>query len=76
VNDFTKEELAIIHLAIIRDINLFAHILTTSPSMLKLRDKLETMIENYCDHDFRIKKDSDHLYCLKCQKYFSAKGIL
>ena len=37
------------HLAIIREINQFEHILKTSPSMLELRDKLGAMIENYSD---------------------------
>lgn len=56
MNDFTKEELAVIHLAIIRDINQFDHILKSSPSMIKLRDKLENMIDNYCEHEWNINE--------------------
>ena len=50
MNDFTKEELLIMQLAVMRDMNQFDHILKTSPSMLKLKDKLDKMIDNYCDH--------------------------
>lgn len=69
MNDFTKEELAIIHLAIIRDMNQFAHILKTSPSMLKLQDKLESMIDNYCEHDPKESSISyTNYFCTKCGK--------
>tara|TARA_R110000868_G_scaffold335547_1_gene596409 strand:+ start:7848 stop:8066 length:219 start_codon:yes stop_codon:yes gene_type:complete len=71
MNDFTKAELLIMHLAIIRDINQFDHILKTSPSMLELRDKLETMIDNYCEHE---ESKSNHNYeveqCKKCGRLF------
>lgn len=65
MNDFTKAELAIIHLAIMRDINQFSHILTTSPSMIALRDKLETMIETYSE----LKPPTMANYCCaKCNE--------
>ena len=67
MNEFTKGELLIMHLAIIRDINQFAHILKTSPSVLKLRDKLETMIDNYCEHKNKQYYDKVDIYeCNKC----------
>lgn len=49
MNGFTKSELAIIHRAVMRDINQFDHILKTSASisMLELLDKLETMANDY-----------------------------
>jgi len=67
MNDFTKSELLIMHLAIIRDINQFGHILKTSPSMLELRDKLEKMIENYCEHKEQYEDlDYNPMRCKKC----------
>ena len=65
MNDFTKSELAIIHLAVVRDMNQFAHILKTSPSMIELRDKLEAMIDNYCEHDVTENIGG---WCWKCSK--------
>ena len=78
MNDFTKEELAVIHLAIIRDMDQFARILKTSPSMLALRDKIESMLDNYCEHEddgliyhqwFGNEKYNCK-YCIKCRTYY------
>lgn len=66
MNEFTKEQLSIIHLAIIRDMTQFSHILKSSSSMIKLRDKLETMIDNYCDHKNQIM-DCDGDISMVCQ---------
>jgi len=70
MNYFTKAELLIIHLAIIRDINQFEHILKGSPSMLKLRDKLESMIDNHCEHEHtRTISDVDYVeICRDCER--------
>jgi hypothetical protein len=75
MNDFTKEELAVMHLAIIRDMDQFSHILKSSPSMLKLRDKLESMINNHCEHQ-KIKFDGDGYgcSCKNCDKQFRFTG--
>lgn len=75
MNDFTKAELSVIHLAVVRDMNQFAHILKTSPSMIELRDKLETMIDNYCEHDWRkgVHLFND-IYCTKCDKHFEVNN--
>jgi hypothetical protein len=78
MNDFTKSELAVIHLAIIRDMNQFSHILNTSPSMIALRDKLESMIDNYCEHEsdgdiWEGNSDNnmpDEYRCKKCGKFY------
>lgn len=46
MNDFTKEELQIIHL----DMTIYAektHLLKESPSHKALRDKIQSMIDNY-----------------------------
>jgi hypothetical protein len=49
MNDFTKEELQIIHLDMTTYVNRTT-ILTESPSHKVLRDKVESMIDNYCEH--------------------------
>lgn len=75
MNDFTKEELQIIHL----DMTIYAEktkLLKESPSHKALRDKVEAMIDNYCDHDFRIVSYYDHFYCIKCKIYYRANGII
>ena len=51
MNEFTKEELQIIHLDINTEINKHRGILKPSPFHLALRDKVERMIENYCDYE-------------------------
>ena len=73
MNDFTKSELSVIHLAIMRDMSQFAHILKTSHSMLELCNKLEAMIDNYCEnfecphcHSLR-EKNLPNLFC--CGEY-------
>lgn len=50
-NDFTKEELQIILL----DMNVYitrTRILEESPIHKALREKIESMIENYCEHSW------------------------
>jgi len=69
MNDFTKSELSIIHLAVVRDMNQFAHILKTSPSMIELRDKLEAMIDNYCDHSEEYEDfNYSPMRCKECKE--------
>lgn len=56
MNDFTKEELQIIHL----DMTIYAkktHLLKESPSHQALRDKVQSMIDNYCEHEFIATTD-------------------
>lgn len=60
MNDFTKSEILILHLALIRDMIQFERILKTSPSVLELRDKLESMIDNY---DAKV---TEAWHCEKC----------
>ena len=75
MNDFTKEELTVIHLAVMRDMNQFAHILKTSPSMLALKEKLESMIDNYCEHEnderfCMMPLPGNPKMCTKCQGFY------
>jgi hypothetical protein len=73
MSDFTKEELCVIHLAIIRDMNQFALILKSSPSMLKIRDKLESMIDNFCDHESSEPILVLNKKCIKCNCHLETR---
>lgn len=50
MNDFTKDELQIIHLDMCTYVQQ-NKILKESPSHKALRDKVEAMIDKYCEHD-------------------------
>jgi hypothetical protein len=50
MNDFTKEDIQIIHLDMTTYINR-TPMLNESPSYKALRDKVEGMIDNYCEHE-------------------------
>lgn len=68
MNDFTKEELGQIFLDI--NHNILKHgIQNVDPWYLDLRDKVESMIDNYCEHENDI---SESIYpqkeCKKCNK--------
>lgn len=65
MNDFTKEELKEMLLVFNE---LFAE--SSQPeSTHKLKIKIESMIENYCEHEW---KSGEHLftdiYCIKCKR--------
>lgn len=69
MNDFTKEELQIIHL----DMTIYAEktkLLKESPSHKALRDKIQTMIDNYHNHEFTEYKDDVAAlpHCKKCNQ--------
>ena len=65
--DFTKEELEIILL----DMTIYAdtsYPLKESPSHKGLRDKVQAMIESYCEHDGLIGIDYPAEKCMKCNR--------
>lgn len=77
MNDFTKEELEIIYL----DMTVYAKKATPlneSPSHLDLRNKIQSLINDYCEHEcihesdgydyFRIAEDELLLDVLKARK--------
>lgn len=70
MNEFTKEELQIIAL----DMNTYIRrtpMLRESPSHKALRDKVESMIDNYCQHEWEnicCQCTLDKIYCHKCEK--------
>lgn len=58
MNDFTKDELLIIHLDMCTYIEQ-NKILKESPIHKELRLKIQSMLDNYCEHEFEPFKDSD-----------------
>ncbi len=76
MNDFKKCELQIIHLDMTTYINR-TPMLNESPCHKELKDKVQRMIENYCEH----KKDNSPLFtptddlpcaymCYECNKVY------
>ncbi|HCJ1045989.1 TPA: hypothetical protein NQN30_000378 [Legionella pneumophila] len=65
MNDFTKDELGIILLEMNISINRNGGILKIADSYIDLRDKVESMIDNYCEHE----PEGDWHVCVdKCKK--------
>ncbi len=69
MNDFTLDELALILLEmnIVIQRTTMQGILTISPMYFELRDKIQDMIKNNCEHEFEIEY-SPYLACHKCQE--------
>ena len=70
MNDFTKEELKKIHGLLVfccdepfREPN----------STFELRDKLQSMIDNYCEHEWHYGGNRPWLHCIKCKANFHHK---
>lgn len=66
MNDFTKEELEILHSAIeywIKNIALPGS--KVSPVIIK---KIQSMIDNYCDHEKNNSSLVMAIVCVKCDK--------
>ena len=71
MNDFTKEELETIFLDMNHNILKYGKE-NIDPFYLNLRDKVEVMIDNYCEHEFQIKSLTPHFLMMreKCSKTF------
>jgi hypothetical protein len=67
MNDFTKEELQILLLEMNISINRHKDLLRVAPSYQALRDKVDVMIDSYCEHEWSIG-GADCIYCPKCEK--------
>jgi len=62
LNEFTKEELKLAH-----------EYLCGNPRTWKLADKIQSMIDEYCDHSLRLifaPEKGCSLDCSKCKKAF------
>ena len=58
MNDFTKEELQLIH-----------EYLCGNPRTYVIADKIQSMIDNYCEHEWDIYREGSiirGIYCAKC----------
>lgn len=77
MNDFTRQELQIILL----DMNFYAlhkslKVLNEAVSHVELRDKIQSMIDNYCDHEHKDYSKNDSFdvvfrhICIKCGEDF------
>ena len=70
VNDFTKEELEYLHSAI------YERPSSVTLQMDEMRNKIQSMIDNYCEHDFDMTdwvNDSSGCRwyeCKKCQRLY------
>jgi hypothetical protein len=66
MNDFTKEELENIHNSIVMMVNLH----DAPDEFFDLRDKIQSLIDNYCDHpEYKmiVNYDNDFVnVCVKC----------
>lgn len=72
MNDFTKDELNIILLEmnIVIQRTTKEGVLSISPIYFKLRDKVHSMIENYCEHKWYSGGNRPWLHCIKCKSNF------
>lgn len=68
MNDFTKEELEKIMSAI--DGLVFSKFYAADTQAIY--SKIQSMIDNYCDHEFIFRTDSPHFFmmCSKCDKIY------
>ncbi len=72
MNELTKIDLQIILL----DMTIYANkttLLKESPSHKELRDKIESMIDNYCEHtESKRMTNCGTEYCVQCKKILTA----
>jgi len=67
MNDFTKEELQYIRDYIFREAASIRY-----DNHERLKEKIQSMIDKYCEHEFQIKSLNPHflMMCEKCNKTF------
>lgn len=66
MNDFTKDELTLIQYAI----NQFKPKESDYPDVDPLFHKLQSMIDNYCEHYWTSGGTRPWLHCIKCKANF------
>ena len=73
MNEFTKDELQIILL----EMNIVIQrtkkegALQISPIFFELREKIQSMIDNYCDHMWTSVGNHEWLHCIVCKENFN-----
>lgn len=73
MNDFTKEELQYILECVSPDDSALNGGWYREPDVIyRLKEKIQSMIDNYCEHEFSIKSLCPHflMMCEKCSKTF------
>lgn len=67
MNDFTKEELMCMRKAIENELYKIPMSNLNSQRRRELLDKLNSLIDNYCEHDYvTMNKEVSHIQCVKC----------
>jgi len=65
MNDFTKEELEDIR----NSLGIWIRSENANPqSIISLRDKIQSMIDNYCEHMW-TDGSGNNIFCAKCQMH-------
>jgi hypothetical protein len=70
MNDFTKEELIDINVILCVWIAKFNH--PHDKETFKIQEKIQSMIENYCDHELicKLTTTESKIICSKCKREF------
>lgn len=67
MNDFTKEELECLHNAIALQLRDTPMSEASAIRRSELVGKLQSMIDNCCEHDYRSIGNHHWLHCIKCR---------
>jgi len=71
MNDFTKEELQYLHECI------YERPLWVTETMDKMREKLQSLIDNYCEHETRnVLSENGMWFVEKCKKCNRVRNII
>jgi hypothetical protein len=71
MNEFTKQELECLHNAIALQLKNIPMSETNAIRRSELVVKLQTMIENYCEHEWHPGGSRPWLHCIKCKSNFN-----
>lgn len=66
MNDFTKEELLIIYYWAIDRLEAVGIDFFREEGHDKVYEKIQSMIENYCEHEWNTNTHDFMLYCSRC----------
>jgi hypothetical protein len=67
MNDFTKKELK----WLLNAVNIIVHESITASNGNRIAEKIQSMIDTYCDHDYRSMGNHPWLHCIKCRNNFN-----
>lgn len=66
MNDFTKEELEYLRYCVDTDIDIQNYHINSKPNMIA--SKIQSMIDNYCEHDRLVLDMGDYEAAHPCKK--------